>query len=103
MPSGQRGRERTVVGEQLVDHAHAPAPYRHVAVSNLRASACPATVVTVSNAHHIPSQMLWNVFGSTSRSTTPNTTTANAPITYAASRGRRPFCSTRLSNHRSDR
>jgi hypothetical protein len=36
------------------------------------------TVVTVSTAHHIPIHTLGNVFGSTARSTTPNTTTAIA-------------------------
>jgi hypothetical protein len=63
-------------------------------------------VVTVSIAHHIPSQTLWKVFGSTSRSTTPNTTTAIAqkdPVSYAASRGRSPFRSVRFFNHRPDR
>ena len=45
-------------------------------------------------------QTLWNVFGSTIRSSTPNTTTATAekaPIKYAASRGRKPFRSMRRS------
>ncbi len=36
------------------------------------------TVVTVSSAHHMPSQTVGNVAGSTRCSTTPNTTTANS-------------------------
>jgi len=46
-----------------------------------------AIVVTVWIAHHMPSQTLSNVPGSTRRSTTPKTTTPIAQattITYAA-------------------